>query len=110
MLILTKCYSFKKRKEKEKDKKKWNDDFKGTLFFLHETANCCGVVIRSKILYSKEKKTDKNGRLLLLEVTIDEQDFVLVNLYNANTEKDQLNIINELQSVTKYLRVTLVFA
>ena len=32
---------------------------------------------------------DKNRRLLLLDVTIDEQNFVLVNLYNANTEKNQ---------------------
>ena len=34
-------------------------------------------------------------------VRIDEQNFVLVNLYNANTEKDQLNTINELSEMLK---------
>ena len=65
----------------------WNDDFKRTLFFSHGTTNSCGVSIgysgaKSFIL---EEKSDKNGRFLLFDVTIDEQNFVLVNLHNANT-------------------------
>ena len=43
----------------------------------------------------------KNSRLLLLGVTKDEQNFLLVILYNANTEKDQLNTINELSEMLK---------
>ena len=31
---------------------------------------------------------DRNGRILLLDVTIDKENFVLVNLYNVTTEKD----------------------
>ena len=37
-------------------------------------------------------------------VRIDEQNFVLVNLYNANTEKDQLNTINELKKMLKSVK------
>ena len=88
----------------EKDEKKGNDDFKGTLFFSHGTTNSCRVAIgysgrRSFIL--EERKTDKNGCLLLLDVAVDEQNFVRVNLYNANTVKDQLNTINELSGILK---------
>ena len=46
---------------------------------------------RSKILYFRGKETDKNGCFLLLEVTKDEQNSVLVNLFNANTEKSKLS-------------------
>ena len=47
----------------------------------------------------KGRKTGKNGHLILLDVTIDEKKFVLVNLYNANPKKDQLNTINELSEI-----------
>ena len=42
---------------------------------------------------------DKTGCLLRLNITTDKQNFVLLNLYNANTEKDQLNTINELSEM-----------
>ena len=44
---------------------------------------------------------DKNGRLLLLDVTIDEQNFILINLYTVKTEENQVNIINELNEMLK---------
>ena len=34
------------------------------------------------------KKTDHDGRILILDVTINNVNFVLINLYNANTETD----------------------
>ena len=33
-----------------------------------------------------DKKTDKNGRILISDVMVDETNFVLVNIYNPNTE------------------------
>ena len=35
----------------------------------------------------EERKSDKNGHLLVLDITIDEHNFSLIHLYNANTEK-----------------------
>lgn len=35
----------------------------------------------------EERKSDKNGHLLVLDITIDEHNFLLIHLYNANTEK-----------------------
>ena len=79
--------------------KKWNDEFNGTLFFSHVSTNSCGVGMRysrAKSFILEEIKTDKNDCLLLLDIKIDEQNFALVNLYNANTEKNQLNTIDEI--------------
>ena len=61
----------------------------------------CYRILRKKILYSRGKKNGQNGCLLLLDVAVDEQNFVRVNLYNANTVKDQLNTINELSGILK---------
>ena len=36
-------------------------------------------------------KNDENGRFLLLEAMIDIHVFVLINLYNPNTEKEQVS-------------------
>ena len=54
-----------------------------------------------KFYFLKEKKMNRNGCLLPLDMTIDDQNFVLVNLYNANTEKNQLNAFNELSEMLK---------
>ena len=40
-------------------------------------------------------KNDNQGRILIADADIDEETFVLINLYNANTEKDQIKIIYE---------------
>ena len=42
------------------------------------------------------KKSDKSGRILLVEATIDDTVFVLINIYNANTEFEQLESLSDL--------------
>ena len=41
--------------------------------------------------------TDKTGRILILHVTIDADQHVLINLYNAYTETEQVKVLQELQ-------------
>ena len=43
--------------------------------------------------------SDKLGRILLFEATTDNTVFVLVNIYNANTEFEQLETLSDLVSV-----------
>ena len=65
MLLLQETHSC------EKHEKIWNDDFKGTLFFFHGTTSSCGVAIGysgAKSFILEERKANKNGPLLLLEV------------------------------------------
>ena len=44
----------------------------------------------------KNKVNDHDGRFLILEATIDGSDYLLINLYNANTETEQLTAIKNL--------------
>ena len=44
---------------------------------------------------------DKNGRILILDVNIDEIRYVLVNIYNANTEVGQVQVLRELSKLMK---------
>ena len=39
---------------------------------------------------------DKNGRILILQVTIQGSNYILINIYNANTEQQQLTVLNQL--------------
>ena len=55
--------------------KKWNDKFKGKLFFSHGQSNSCGVAIgfigNTGFEVSNEKQ-DESGRILILDVKVSE--------------------------------------
>ena len=80
----------------------WRDDFKGELFFSHRTTNSCGVMIgyldSNKIKVNRTKNEDQ-GRILIVEADIDEETFVVINLYNSNTEMEQIKTIYELDQL-----------
>ena len=69
------------------------------LFFSHGKTNSCVVAIgytgkRSfKLL---KNKNDESGRILILEAMIDDCVVILINLYNPNTEKEQVFIWEKL--------------
>ena len=72
-----------------KDETKWKDDFKGELFFSYGKTNSYGVVIGYTVKRSfklLKNKNNENGRCLILEAMIDDYVFILINLYNPNTE------------------------
>ena len=82
-----------------KDEKKWEDEFRSKLFFSHEKANSCGVSIgyyRTKKIEVINKKCDSYGRILVLEINIDDKIFVLINIYNANIKLDQVKALSGL--------------
>ena len=53
------------------------------------------------------QKTDNDGRMLILDVTINDVNFVLINFYNANTETEQVFVLNNLSSLLDRSDVTL---
>ena len=91
------------------DKVKWKDEFSGPVFYSHDTSNSCGVLI---MLFGKNKIcvisqiTDKHRRILILDVTIDGSEYILVNIYNANTESEQLKVLNGLHELMKKINIT----
>ena len=82
-----------------KDEKRWKDEFKGQLFFSHGKTNSCGVAIGfygTKSFELINKIEDKAGRILVIEAKIDDDTLLLVNIYNSNTESEQLLTLSEL--------------
>ena len=80
----------------------WPDDFKGELFFSHGTTNSCGVMIgylRSNKIKVNRIKNDNQGRILIVDADIDKETFVLIELYNTNTETEQIKTIYELDQL-----------
>ena len=76
------------------DEKKWEDDFK--------EKHSCWVLIGyfgTKRLQVINKKFDNSGRILLLEIIIDGSLFVLINIYNTNSEPDQLKNLADLGEI-----------
>ena len=44
---------------------------------------------------------DNDGRVLILDATINGSDYLLTNFYNANTEREQLTTIKNLNNLLK---------
>ena len=68
-------------------------------FFSYGTTNSCGIMIGysgSKKIKVNRMKNDNQGRILKVDADIDEVTFVLINLYKANTETEQIKTIYEL--------------
>ena len=60
----------------------------------------CSCCFFGSITYTVRKKASGNfGRILIIEVLIDDFEFILVKLYNANTEIDQLTTFSELTNL-----------
>ena len=82
--------------------KKWKDEFGGDLHFSHDPSNSCGVLIAfygNQDIAVKKKLPDKKGRVLVLDVQIDDSVLLLINIYNANTEKEQISVLDELSTI-----------
>ena len=86
------------------DENIWKNDFNGSVFYSHGTSQSCGVLIVyfGNLNFSFNKQVgDTNGRILILDENIDEIRYVLVNIYNANTEVEQVQVLSELSKLMK---------
>ena len=50
-------------------------------------------------------KRDNLGRILVVEVKIDDSASVFINIYNANTESEQLLTLNDLINILETLKI-----
>ena len=51
-----------------------------------------------------DKKIDKNGRILILDVKVDESNFALVNIYNPNTDTEQVATLHDLDKMLETIK------
>lgn len=50
------------------------------------------LILVKKSFVIDRKKTDMSARILILDVTLDEDQYILINLYNANTETELIKV------------------
>ena len=83
---------------------KWREEFQGQLFFSHGKTNSCEVLTAFygfQNISINKTMSDNSGRILILDVKIDDLTLILINFYNANTEKEQINTLNTLSNLLK---------
>ena len=76
----------------------WKDEFHGDLCFSRGKSNSCGILTGfsdNKPFTVKKHLCDKNGRILILETLTDDSEFILINFYNVNTVSEQIQTLNE---------------
>ena len=86
------------------NEKQWSDDFKRKIFYSHGTTSSCVEAIAflgSKSLEVVEIKNGDQGRILIRDIKIFDKELLLVNLYNANTEKEQLDPLTKVSEMLK---------
>ena len=55
----------------------------------------------SKKIKVNRIKNDNQGRILIVHADIEEETFVLISFYNANSETEQIKTIYELDQFTR---------
>ena len=75
--------------------------FKGKIgstgvLFLQETHSHSKIEQKWKEDFKGQVETNKEGRILILDVSINDFEYTLINLYNANPEKEQIDILNNM--------------
>ena len=82
-------------------KKNGTTSFKNN-YFSHSKTNYCRVAIGyygKKSFNFLNKFKDKLGRILFIEVKIENEVLLLINLYNASTENEQLSTLSDLSNM-----------
>ena len=86
------------------DENIWKNEFNVSVFYSHGASQSCGVAIayfgNPNFLVNKQIG-NKNGRILILDVSIDEIRYGLVYIYNANTEVEQVQVLSVLSELMK---------
>lgn len=90
------------------DEKELAEDFNCPTFSEHGKRNSYGVLMISSIRIRNFQFNENsqchvghidqchNGHILILDVTIDDSDYILINSYNTNTKAEQVGILNKL--------------
>ena len=81
---------------------KWLNIWRGKAFFGHGTSNSTEVLICiTEDLDCKVKNElhDKNGRILILDIEIQSEHYVIINYYGNNDQHGQLETLSGLESL-----------
>ena len=82
----------------------WKKQWKGDMFFSHGTGHSKGVLIlvRDHLDFKLQSvKVDSQGRYILLEATIQDSPFLLLNIYAPNKCSEQCDFFETISEVLK---------
>ena len=86
----------------------WANQWGGKVIYSQGSNDCRGVLIAFRegldIKIENEIK-DTNGRVIILKAFIQGSDFLPINIYNANVEKEQLHTLEILDSLIDKVNV-----
>lgn len=74
----------------EADEAVWKNEWRGPIYFSHGQKNSKGVMILFKDTFDFQlclKQSDEKGRWLALDITIQEENLCLINLYGPNSDE-----------------------
>ena len=61
--------------------------------------NSCGVLIAyfgTETFLVNKQQTDKEGRMLIRDVAINDSEYILINLYNSDNAKEEIDVLNNI--------------
>ena len=80
----------------------WKKQCKGDMFFSHGSAHSRGVLVlvKDQLDFNLQLlKVDEQGRSILLEATIQDSPFLLLNVYTPNKSAEQCSFFKDISSV-----------
>ena len=98
VLFLQENHSSSKVEQKRKK------DSKGQVFFPHGKTSSCNVLTAQfgkETFDVKKQETYKEVRISILNVSVNDYEYILINLYNTNTEKEQINVFSKMFTLLK---------
>ena len=93
---------------------KWNDDWEGKIFYSHGTSNSTGVCILVPLnidCHVQDKITDNNGRIIIMKLKINNDIYILCNIYapTRDHKAQQIQFITEFkQMITPFQNENLI--
>ena len=59
------------------------------------------LTLEKKTFNVKKQETDKERRILILDVSDNDFEYILINLCNGNTKKEQINVFSNTLALLK---------
>ena len=84
------------RHSSQKVEIRWNGEFKGQIFFSNTEQLLLVVLLYVTLEQNLEGRDIEGDNLFLFNTKIFNHNFVLLNIYHANMEKEQLSALTEL--------------
>ena len=86
----------------KESEKQWTSDWDGEILFSHGTAHGKGVMILCSPkadIYFKDILTDKDGRYIITNCSLNGTDISLINIYSPNKVSEQVTFFSKIQAL-----------